>query len=71
MVIPAVELATVIHEGAHDNIDIAYGELATYVTRHALAVDGPLREYYIVGRQDTADTSAWRTEVGWPIFATS
>ncbi len=68
--IPAVELATVIHEGSHDNIDIAYGELATYVTKHALAVDGPLREYYIVGRQETADASAWRTEVGWPIFAT-
>jgi hypothetical protein len=44
--------------------------LATYVTRHALAVEGPLREYYLVGPQDTSDASAWRTEVGWPIFQT-
>ena len=48
----------------------AYGALAAYVADHALQVDGPLREYYLVGRQDTADESAWRTEVCWPIFST-
>lgn len=31
----------------------AYGSLATYVTRHALAVEGPIREYYLTGRPDT------------------
>ncbi|MEJ0007914.1 MAG: MerR family transcriptional regulator [Steroidobacteraceae bacterium] len=70
LVIPGVELAIRVHEGPHENIDIAYGELAAYVTKHALAVNGPLREYYLVGRQDTAESSAWRTEVGWPIFQT-
>jgi DNA-binding transcriptional MerR regulator/effector-binding domain-containing protein len=69
-VIPAVELATIVHEGSHANIDLAYGSLATYVSRHALAVEGPLREYYLVGPQDTLDESAWRTEIGWPIFQT-
>src|SRR5580658_7333082 len=69
-VVPAVELATLVHKGAHANIDLAYGALATYVTRHALAVEGPLREYYLVGPQDTSDASAWRTEIGWPIFQT-
>ena len=69
-VVPAVELATLVHEGSHANIDLAYGSLATYVTRHALAVEGPLREYYLVGPQDTSDASAWRTEIGWPIFQT-
>lgn len=69
-VIPAVELATIVHKGSHANIDLAYGSLATYVTRHALAVDGPLREYYLVGPQDTSDASSWRTEIGWPIFQT-
>jgi len=38
------------------------------VAQHALAVEGPLREYYLVGPQETADESAWRTEIGWPIF---
>jgi DNA-binding transcriptional MerR regulator len=70
LVIPAVELATLVHKGSHANIDIAYGSLATYVTRHALAVDGPLREYYLVGPHDSPDTGAWRTEIGWPIFQT-
>jgi effector-binding domain-containing protein len=69
-VVPAVELATLVHKGSHANIDLAYGSLAAYVTRHALAVEGPLREYYLVGPQDTSDTTAWRTEIGWPIFRT-
>ncbi|HWX33706.1 MAG TPA: MerR family transcriptional regulator [Steroidobacteraceae bacterium] len=67
---PPVELATLIHRGSHANIDLAYGSLATYVTTHALAVEGPLREYYLVGPQDTTDESQWRTEIGWPIFQT-
>jgi DNA-binding transcriptional MerR regulator len=70
IVVPAVELATVVHKGSHANIDLAYGSLATYVTRHELAVEGPVREYYLVGPQDTPEMSAWRTEIGWPIFQT-
>jgi DNA-binding transcriptional MerR regulator len=70
LVIPGVELAILVHSGSHDNVDLAYGALATYVTRHALAVEGPLREYYVVGPQDTPEMSAWRTEIGWPIFQT-
>jgi DNA-binding transcriptional MerR regulator len=69
-IIPPAELATIVHPGPHTDIDRAYGALATYVTRHALAVDGPIREYYLVGRSDTRDESAWRTEIGWPIFRT-
>jgi effector-binding domain-containing protein len=69
-IVPAVELATIVHHGSHANIDVAYGALATYVTQHALAVEVPLREYYLVGPQDTADADAWRTEIGWPVFQT-
>ena len=68
--VPAVELATTVHLGSHSDIDRAYGALATYVAQHALAVDGPIREYYLVGLHETTDDSAWRTEVGWPIFQT-
>jgi DNA-binding transcriptional MerR regulator len=71
LVVPAVELATIVHAGPHTDIDLAYGSLATYVTQHALAVDGPLREYYLVGAHDTADESQWRTEIGWPVFQTA
>jgi DNA-binding transcriptional MerR regulator len=69
-VAPAAELAVALHAGPHAGIDRTYGALATYVTQHALAVDGPLREYYVVGPLETADESEWRTEIGWPIFQT-
>jgi DNA-binding transcriptional MerR regulator len=70
IVVPNVELATTVHVGPHSDIDRAYGALATYVSKHALAVDGPVREYYLVGPNETEDQSEWRTEIGWPIFAT-
>jgi DNA-binding transcriptional MerR regulator len=70
LVIPAAELAVIEHRGPPADVDRAYGTLAAYVARHALAVDGPIREYYLVGQRDTPDTSRWRTEIGWPIFRT-
>jgi DNA-binding transcriptional MerR regulator len=70
-VIPAAELAVIAHSGTHANIDRAYGALGAYVSRHALAVDGPLREYYPVSHLDTADEARWVTEIGWPIFDTA
>jgi DNA-binding transcriptional MerR regulator len=69
-VIPPAELAMIVHPGSHTDIDRSYGALGTYVTQHALAVDGPIREYYLVGPSETRDESLWRTEVGWPIFET-
>jgi DNA-binding transcriptional MerR regulator len=69
--VPEVEVAVIVHNGAHDDLDRAYGALATYVSRHALAVDGLIREYYLVGPPDTVDQSVWRTEICWPIFDTS
>jgi effector-binding domain-containing protein len=69
--VPAAELAVVVHAGSHAaGIDLAYGNLGAYVTDHALAVDGPIREYYLTGPIETSDTAAWRTEIGWPIFET-
>ena len=70
LVAPPAEFATIIHPGPHTDIDRAYGSLATYVTQHALAVEGPIREYYLTYRHDTADTSQWRTQICWPIFHT-
>jgi DNA-binding transcriptional MerR regulator len=69
-VVPAVELAIITHNGPHVDIDLAYGSLASYVAQHALAIDGPIREYYLVGWPDTRNETEWRTEIGWPIFQT-
>jgi DNA-binding transcriptional MerR regulator len=69
-VVEAAELAVIVHAGPDHDIDRSYGTLAAYVADHALGVDGPIRETYLVGRLDTPDASRWRTEIGWPIFQT-
>lgn len=66
--IPAAELAVTVHQGDHDGADVTYGELGSWVVRNALTVAGPVRERYLVGPQDTGDSDAWRTEIGWPVF---
>ncbi|MFI1768922.1 MerR family transcriptional regulator [Streptomyces sp. NPDC020800] len=68
--VPPAELAVIEHCGPPSEVDRAYGALAAYVSRHALAVDGPLREYYLVGQRQTPDSAHWRTEVCWPVFRT-
>jgi DNA-binding transcriptional MerR regulator len=69
--VPGAELAVIVHNGSHNDEDRSYGALATYVSEHALAVDGLIREYYLVGPKDTDDESLWRTEICWPIFDTA
>ena len=71
VVVPEVELALTVHLGPHTSeLDRAYGSLASYVTEHALGVEGPIREYYVIGPNETHDESQWHTEIGWPIFHT-
>jgi DNA-binding transcriptional MerR regulator len=71
LTVPAAELAVSVHHGPHDDIDVSYGRLGTYVAEHALAVAGPVRETYLTGSRDTGDAASWRTEIGWPVFRTS
>jgi hypothetical protein len=71
LVVPAAELVTVVHAGSYRDFDLAYGALATHVAQHAIGVDGPIREYFLVGPHDTRDETAWRTEIGWPVFHTT
>lgn len=71
LTVPSAELATIVHVGPLADIDRAYGILATYVAAHAMVVDGPIHEHYLVGLLDTADQSQWRTEIGWPVFQTT
>lgn len=66
--LPPIELAVTVHPGPHDDIDVTYGRLGSWVVAHALAVDGPIYETYTVGPRDTADPASWRTEIGWPVF---
>ncbi|MGC2997003.1 MerR family transcriptional regulator [Streptomyces sp. G35A] len=66
--LPGAELAVAVHAGAHDTIDVTYGELGRWVADHALAVAGPVRETYLLGPRDTPAAARWRTEIGWPVF---
>ncbi|WP_250036752.1 MerR family transcriptional regulator [Paractinoplanes maris] len=66
--LPPVELAVTVHPGSHDDIDVTYGRLGSWVVAQALGVDGPVHETYLVGPRDTADAGQWRTELGWPVF---
>ncbi|TCC26181.1 MerR family transcriptional regulator [Kribbella sindirgiensis] len=69
--LPAAELAATIHRGPHDDIDVTYGRLATWVHEHALAVAGPVQETYWIGPRDDSDPAAWRTGIAWPVFRVS
>jgi DNA-binding transcriptional MerR regulator len=71
LTLPAIELATTVHHGAHDDIGVTYGRLGAWVVDHALAVDGPIHETYLVGPRDDPAPESWRTEIGWPIFRLS
>jgi DNA-binding transcriptional MerR regulator len=69
--VPEAELATIVHAGPHTELDRSYGALAAHVAEHALAVPGPIREYYLIDLADTPDQGRWRTRIGWPIFQTT
>ncbi len=70
--IPALEAAVTVHEGAMAELDLAYAALgADIAERGVIGVDGPIREYYLVGPFDTEDETLHRTEVCWPVFRTA
>jgi DNA-binding transcriptional MerR regulator len=71
VIVPEAELATIVHAGPHTDVDRSYGALAAYVAEHALAVPGPIREYYLTDLADSPDRERWRTRIGWPIFQTT
>ena len=66
--LPAAELAITVHCGSHEDIGVTYGRLGAWVVEHALAVNGPVHEAYLVSPRDTGEQREWRTEIGWPIF---
>lgn len=70
-VVPAAELAVLLHRGALRDLDQTFAALGKFVLERAIGVDGPIREYYLVTSFETDDESYLRTEVAWPIFQTA
>lgn len=69
--IPGAEYALTMHEGAYGafgDFDQTYGALGTYVSAQEIGMRGTIRENYLVTFAETADESAHRTEVCWPVF---
>ena len=66
--IPRAELAVMVHRGSLADIDLTWAKLGSYATRHAISIEGPLREYYVCDHFQTPDTTRWQTDLGWPIF---
>lgn len=71
LVVPAAEVAVTVHDGSLANLNDTYGALGVYVSKHALGVVGPVREYYLVDARATSDATQWRTQLAWPIFQTA
>lgn len=58
--IPAAEVASLIHQGAMDTIDVTYQTLNTWVRDQGLTATGSAREIYLEVTDNQAD---WMTEV--------
>jgi hypothetical protein len=56
------ELAITVRVGNDSDIGRDYGSPATNVADHALTVEGPIREYYVVGPNETPDESLWNRD---------
>jgi len=69
--LPAVEYAVALHEGPVESIDRTYAALGTIVAQRSIGVQGPIREDYLVGPNETTDESEHRTKISWPVFQTT
>ena len=69
--LPRVEYAVAVHAGPVHDIDRTYAALGAVVAERAIGVQGPIREDYVVGANDTADEAQHRTEICWPVFQTT
>ena len=70
LVIPAAEVAVTTHHGSHNDVDLAYSLLGSYIAEHQLTVGWQIREHYLRDHSHTADDAQWRTEIAWPIIDT-
>jgi DNA-binding transcriptional MerR regulator len=68
--VPAARVAVLVHAGDYDAISDTYRTLGAWVARHAEHAGERVREWYVVGPTEVADSDAYRTEIAWPINPT-
>lgn len=69
--LPAADLAIALHRGSLGEADHTFGTLGAHVLEKTIAIEGPIREHYLVTAGDTDNEAQFLTEIGWPIFRTA
>lgn len=69
LVLPQRAMAVVTHHGTHDDIDLSYAVLGSWVMREGIGAAGPVEELYDVGPAESPDPDTWLTRLAWPILA--
>lgn len=65
--LPQRAAAVATHYGPHDDLDLTYAAIGSYVAHNALRSSNLVEEIYLVGPRDTDQPDRWRTLVAWLI----
>ncbi|MGZ3113312.1 MerR family transcriptional regulator [Streptomyces sp. H62] len=65
--LPGRTAAVATHQGQHDDLDLTYGAVGSFVAHNALRSQDLVEEVYLVGPRDTDQPERWRTVVAWLI----
>jgi DNA-binding transcriptional MerR regulator len=69
--LPAVDqAASIIHEGAYENVGGTYSQLLKWVETNGYRLAGPIREVYVQGVEPGRDPSDYVTEIQLPVEKT-
>lgn len=65
--LPSSLVAYTLHVGSYETIGMAYQAITAWIQEHGHVLAGSPREHYLVGKDQTADPSQYRTELVWPL----
>jgi DNA-binding transcriptional MerR regulator len=69
--VPAARVAVLVHAGGYDTVGDTYRRLGAWVAHNATPAALPVREIYLVSFDETDDPTRFRTEIHWPVAATT
>ena len=69
-ILPGGTMASLIYVGSYRKINSAYSILTKWIEESGYRPDGPCREVYIKGPQETSNPEEYRTEILKPISGT-
>jgi effector-binding domain-containing protein len=69
--LPAGLQAFTIHIGSYDNMGDAFDAVWEWIQEHSYEMTGPPRDVVLRGPNETSDPSTYRTEIVYPVAASS